>query len=336
MEHAMWPLMRGGFDTPIKIKSASERWASQVNAEALENSKFKIVVVSLYANPLLRVSLRQTIDEQIDAANAFVRKNPRWIIATSPSEARAALSLNKRVLVLSLEGASGIIESQRDIEYWIGKREIRIVTLLHLTDDTLGGVAHLDGIKVLSSPLSALLSIPSLSGNNSRGLSPEGARLALLLKSARVWIDWTHASDRAFEDWISTMGCVQPVLFTHTTLRTFHPFERGLSDFALSKVKECGGFIGLMTTPSHISLSDWNLEAQRLIRDLPRGSVGIGSDHNGGIPHFESFEDISKSANIWGNVGFKQGVSDLKEISEKQTTQFLKLWDAVVSDGVRP
>src|SRR5207244_2903484 len=104
------------------------------------------------ANPILTFSLRDSVRRQVRLAERFVREHPSWIIARSAAQAREALLSGKRVMILSLEGASGILESENDLREFVDQDGIRIVNLLHLTDDAFGGVAFLPGLHALMSP----------------------------------------------------------------------------------------------------------------------------------------------------------------------------------------
>ena len=50
-------------------------------------------------------------------------------------------------MILALEGASGIIETDEDLAEFVDRDGIRIVTLIHLTDDEFGGAAFLKGYR---------------------------------------------------------------------------------------------------------------------------------------------------------------------------------------------
>src|SRR6185437_2718268 len=113
--------------------------------DALARSGLGIVVATLYAHPLFTYtvgkSLRDSIRAQIKLARKFVLGRPDWVIATEPDHASEALASGKHVMILALEGASGILESEQDFHEFIDEGGIRIVGPLHLTDDEFGGVA---------------------------------------------------------------------------------------------------------------------------------------------------------------------------------------------------
>ena len=114
------------------------------------------------------------------------------------------------------------------------------MTLLHLTDDELGGVAFLPGLKILSSPFAWLTQLfhPRFQGDirvNAHGLSEEGATLTRKLIARGVWIDLAHASDASQKKLIPVLAeAGQPLLYSHTALRKYLGAERGISDSQLA------------------------------------------------------------------------------------------------------
>ena len=304
MKEGMSWMFHGDFFGPLQAHDYHDRFRSQANPETLEKSGLGIVVVSLYANPLLVMDLRDSIRRQITLAEKFVREHPQWIIAKGASEARAALNSGKRVLILELEGASGILENEQDYREFIDQRGIRIVTVLHLTDDKFGGVAFLRGIRALSTPLAWLKSLVRGSVHdgvreNPNGLTEDGRKLAAALIERGVWIDLAHSSDASQHELIPILEMAnQPILYTHTALRRFHGAERGITDWQLAEVKKTRGIIGLM--PSEFMLEGTTpprpgcpsgiaaLETQYILAVSAIGdpaAVMLGSDYNGGIPH---------------------------------------------------
>jgi microsomal dipeptidase-like Zn-dependent dipeptidase len=304
MKEGMGWGFNGGFFGPLQATSWRDRLSSQVNPEALSKSGLSIVVASLYAHPLFTWSLRDSIRSQIRLARKFVLNSENWIIATEPEQAKEALAQGKHVIVLALEGASGILETEDDFREFIDEGGIRIVGPLHLTDDEYGGVAFLKGWRVLSDPLAWLM---QLFGDhesegaklNPTGLSPEGRALIKKLLDRHVWIDLAHASDQSMGEMISMIReAGQPLLYTHTILRRFHHAERGISQNQLAEIHKSGGILGLMpsadmlegaprspTCPS--ALYGLAQEYKEVAGVLGNDAVMLGSDYNGGVEHLE-------------------------------------------------
>jgi microsomal dipeptidase-like Zn-dependent dipeptidase len=318
MKEGMTWAFRGDFDGPLKADDWRSKFSSQANPETLDRSEMGITVATLYAHPLFTLSLRDSVRRQIALAEKFVAEHPYWVIARNASQARKALGEGKRVMVLALEGAAGIIESEEDLREFVDEKGVRIVTLLHLMDDDFGGVAFLSGIKALSSPWALLrqwtrrlvhgIDAGSELGTekgapllNSNGLSDAGHALALKLMEHGVWIDLAHASDASTRALVEIHEKARlPLLYTHTALRKYHHAERGIAEWELQAVAKSGGFLGFM--PSE-EMMDGTLPASGDekgcgggIRALARqyteaaavigaDSIAMGSDYNGGIMH---------------------------------------------------
>jgi microsomal dipeptidase-like Zn-dependent dipeptidase len=303
-------LFNGTFDEPLHATGWADRLDSKANRPTLRASGVGVMVVSLFAHPLYRGDVRDAVREQIAEAEAFARDDPDWELARDAAEAEALLRAGRRVLVLSLEGAAGVLESEADLAEFIDDAGIAIVTPIHLVDDRFGGAATLDGFQVLGNPLGladSLLDPHCAEGvaANARGLSPEGRRLAHELARRGVWLDLTHASEAALAELVPIAEAAgQPLLFTHASLRRFRAVERAVSDETLARLGQSGGILGLL--PS----GDVLAEAKPL--RCPRGCsaeqcqkgaggfaaafqaaadiigadrVMLGSDFNGGMRH---------------------------------------------------
>jgi len=254
MEEGMTWGFHGDFFGPLEAKDHEDRFSSQASPETLRASGIRVMVVSLYAHALFVKSRREAIRRQIALARRLVAENPEWVLATRGGEAKRAYAGGKRILILALEGASGVIETDEDIAEFVDRGGIRIVTLLHLTDDFLGGAAFLRGLARLSSPFAWIRSVFSpvydSSGEvriNDSGVTEAGLELAAKLAARGVWIDLAHAPDRAQERLIPFLKQAgQPLLYTHTVLRAHYGAERGISLPQLEAVRDTGGVVGLM------------------------------------------------------------------------------------------
>ncbi|MEZ4443084.1 MAG: membrane dipeptidase [Polyangiaceae bacterium] len=313
MKEGLGWLFRGSFDEPLKAHAWGDRLSSKANADSLDASDLGLVVVALFAHPLYVSDLRLAIRAQIEAAKAFVASHPRWAIARSPAEARALLEGGRRVLVLSLEGAAGVLDSQEDLRAFVEEEGVRIVTELHLVDDRYGGVAMLDGFQYVANPMGVVDQL--LGGHHDadgttvsrHGLSPLGRRLARELIARGMWLDLTHASDASFDE-LATLSesAGHPLLVTHAQLRRYRATERATSDRALRRIARSGGVIGLL--PSEDALVDLEGEAppcpagcsaeacaggahafalafRHAARLLPAEAISLGTDFNGGMRH---------------------------------------------------
>ncbi|MDR3608691.1 MAG: membrane dipeptidase [Oligoflexia bacterium] len=251
----------GSFSSPVLTDSSSSRLGAKANAQALENSGARIIIVALYAHPLFWSTCRDSIRKQIDAAEAFVTAHPDWAIARSAEEAARLVHAGKRILILSIEGASCVLETEEDLNEFIDRRGVRIVTPVHFTDDTIGGASFMPGIEILTNPIAALESLiaPHFDQFGARvhsyGLGKKGQWLVESLLKRGIWIDLAHTSDgtySALTPWLERAK--QPFLYTHTILRRYYRAERGVTPERLEKVRDTGGIVGLL--PSEDMLAE--------------------------------------------------------------------------------
>lgn len=308
MEPALGPLFHGEINEPLQADSWDDQLSSKLNADSLVSSGLRVAVVALFAHPVLGGDMRAQIREQIDEIEAFARARPEWAIARDAAQARALLVSGKRVLVLSLEGASGVLESEEDLIEFVDERGIRIVTPLHLVDDRYGGVATLGGISYLANPLGIASRALEPRGKmevSSRGLTPLGRRLITNLLARGVWIDLSHASDAALRSIVPMARAAgQPLLVTHAILRQHRAIERATSDALLREVASSGGIVGLVPSEDAFQSPSGRLcppgcsaEACEhgvnafaavwadAARAVGAESVMLGSDYNGGVRH---------------------------------------------------
>lgn len=306
MQAGLSPLFRGEFYGPLAAKHWDDRFLSKTNAETLDQSNRRLVVISLYAHPALNWDRKESIRKQIRMMHEWIsRSGGRWVFARSPREAEQALARGARVLVLSLETASGVLDTPADVAEFIDREGIRIVTFHHLTGDAYGGSAFLKGnLGILAAPWAYLQSLraPDFDGVarlNPNGMTHEGAEMARTLMERGVWLDLAHAPDRSYDvllEWHRKAH--KPLLFTHTILRKFLGAERGLSDRQLKDMAQLGGFVGLMpsedmlvgtpSTPCTGSVHALKVHYDDVARWLGSKSIAWGSDFNGGIRHLKT------------------------------------------------
>jgi membrane dipeptidase len=356
MKEGMTWAFRGDFFGPLQAKSFEDRFSSQANPEALVQSGASIVVATLYAHPLFVWNLRDSIRAQIALARKFVLRSQDWVLATEPEQAKDALAQKKHVLILALEGASGILETEDDLREFIDEGGIRIVGPLHLTDDEYGGVAYLRGSRVLANPLSWILQFfdPKYSHGvrvNTNGLSAEGMQLVQKLIQRHVWIDLAHASDLSMNGIMDILEKNDmPLLYTHTVLRKYHQAERGISEEELARIAKSRGIVGLMPSEEMLAgaprtpecpsaFSALAMEYTELAKSLGSESVMMGSDYNGGIPHLkpgcnsgtsidrEGLWNMGQIQELW--TGLRALGAPTPEPLSKMSTRFVEAWSKI-------
>ncbi len=307
-------LFSGSFEERL-ADSWDDRLSSKIDEATLNASGVGLMVIALFAHPMLRGDVRDAIREQIALAEAFAARSPLWEIAKTPAEAEALLRAGKRVMVFSLEGAGGVLESEEDLAEFVDDKGIRIVTPLHLSDDRYGGAATMSGFQYVANPMSwvdQLLDAHCDHGveTNRQGLTPLGKRLAVELLERGVWLDLTHASDQALKTLVPLVeGAGHPLLFTHASLRSLRAAERSLPEALLPRVKRSGGIIGLLPTDDAFAelvpsdaLCPRGCAKDACTRGVPAlahayrsageaigyENVMLGTDFNGGMRHLSA------------------------------------------------
>ncbi len=360
-------LFDGHFFGPIRATKWSDALKFQTNPETVLQSGIQILVVALYAHPLARWDMRESVREQIRDAERFVRENPEFVIAKTPADARRALSDDKRLIVFSLEGASGILENDRDIEEFVDRLGIRIVTPVHFSDDFIGGPALLRGILKLLNPLAAVKSFFHPRDHeshvlcNPRGATPMGRAFIEKLIVHGVWIDLSHASDALVEDLAPILERKNlPWLVTHSVLRRHQGSERGVTDRIVRKIGSSGGMIGLM--PSDVMLGGTtslpehcpkgcsreacaqgvHLLARQWVETLhmtPDAAITTGTDYNGTIDRLapscgvekdmdrEGLVHIGQHERIW--QGLRTLGVPIREKHDERIERFVSAWEKV-------
>jgi microsomal dipeptidase-like Zn-dependent dipeptidase len=343
MEHGVGAIFRGEFTKPLKAKNWKAMMASKINEETLKASTAPLVVAALYAHPVLVAKkgplpsdwVKNSIRAQVAAAREFVARNPNWILATNATQAQIALQNNKRILLLSLEGAHGIFGDDKDFIEFIDELGISIVTPLHLINTKYGGAAYMKGLRktIFTTRIFARQKVEEVKVN-SQGLTKKGEELIKKLIAKKVWIDLSHASDRT--TWAIIPMLIQnnmPLLYTHTSLRRYLKAERGLSEWAMMEIKRHGGYVGLV--PSEEMLVNTPMQQQcagplqalgrhydDLTREIGVESVAIGSDFNGGIPHLGP-HDCGDHGDLLGKNGLKSAA------------QWQLLWNGMIKSGAQ-
>lgn len=364
MKEGMGVMAKGGFNGPLEASDWTSRFGNQANPEALERSEIGIVVAALYAHPLFTWSLRASIRRQIAIAEGFVARHPNWIIARDARQAREALTQGRRVMILALEGASGILEDEADLKEFIDEKGVRIVNLLHLTDDHFGGVAFEPGFMMLSSPWAMVSQAlrphrdPDGVRINANGLTADGREMAAELLKRHVWLDLAHASDASQAELIQLMEKAgQPLLYTHTTLRKYMGAERAITAAQLAEVARTGGMVGVMPADTmlggtpipgamcpdtcHLAckggLHALAVQYGEIAAAIGADRVALGSDTNGGVAHLAPTCPLGTALDergLW-NIGLQAAVWDsLEKLGEpvpkprsRVIDRFLEAWE---------
>lgn len=351
MKEGMSWLLRGDAHAPLRAESWKDRFSTRANFESMDRSGLKVVVATLFAHPWATSDLRQALRREHESIVAYTKENPQWRIVRSASELRETLALSKRAIVLSLEGASHVLETEADLREWYDERGLRIVTYLHLTGDRLGGVSIVK--QGLNTPGGALFSLLTASRTaedirtNPLGLSRRGLAWAERLIQKGFWLDLAHASDQSLRDLEPVLSRHrQPWLMTHTSHRDYHGAERGVPQWQVEKVRATGGLLGILPSPQMLASSKlastnaacpsdsaaaggfeaYIAHQELLARTLPWEVIQMGSDFNAPIPALQPFCTAHKELSLQGYWNYAQTGAFLKALHARVPQQDPARW----------
>ena len=233
------------------------RWFGQADLPRLRAAGLSAVVLSIATNPARRRGTR----------TATLLANLRRLQPV----AGAADGLTVH---LAVQGANAF-DSPGDVRL-VPRGALVRVTLMHLTDSTLGAT---------SSPLGR--------SRGKGGLTAVGREMVEALDEHHILVDLAHASRRTFFDAVAVLdarpGSLPPVV-THTGISGVRPSWRNLDDEQIRAVADRGGVIGIMYHRGFLGRPFWTVGAEAIVRHLEHAiDVGgedvaaLGSDWDGMI-----------------------------------------------------
>ena len=382
MKPGMGPLLRGSFDQAPKSHKWNSRLSTKASALSLEQFDApSIIVVSFYSHPVLSFfsdrshggpsiedlpgfddeeNLRRALDLEYAHVKQFVKTHSnRFMIARNAKEAQSALEQKKAAILLSIEGSSGILETENDFKKWIDVRGVSIVTPFHMTEDHFGGVAMMRGLPALTNtPIEFLRSLWLTGGKCLQtyckdyvGIKGDGRVLIDRLFERKVWIDFSHANDVEAQDLVMDHEKRNlPLLVTHTQLRSHLWAERGLGEVESDYIKKHDGIIGLIPTNDMMTdLKNSDSECQsgldhfkkivaEATKEFGTEKISLGSDVNAPMkglsprcaskkPTTELERDGYYQYGQWIKLG--HFVSPSVDWAAKSRQHFLDLWKKV-------
>jgi membrane dipeptidase len=238
------------------------RYFSQVDFPRIREAHVSGALWSITTNPLRTAAGR---------AHAFKRnleglreicgaEGDRIAMVHDLSSYRAARERGAHAVFVSIQGGNAL-DAGPDALSVLADGSVLAVTLLHLSNSTLGGT---------SSPL----------GRASRGLSPRGRAYVERLNELRVFVDLAHISPRGFDDAVEAHDSSQPLLVTHTGVSGVHPSWRNLNDAQLRAVAATGGVVGVIFHGGFLGAGYWHGgSCIRIVDHLAHIVTVVGEDH---------------------------------------------------------
>lgn len=349
--HAHWFIQEsvpfklwGSFWNPPNATSWRNRFVSRVDEKTIRESEVSVAVIAFYATPLYMMSLKDSVRFQLGEARKFLARNPDFVQVRNPTELEAAMAAKKKALVFSLEGASGVLDTEESIKEFVDEAGICLVTIVHFTDDEVGGAS------ILAWP-GVLLNIKGLIMRyfkpESRGLTAHGKHLLEMLEAHHVWIDLAHAAEPVFDEISSrSLAADKPLFVSHSSLFSQHPHERAIRDHQVARVRKSRGILGLIPAADMLSgkpnQTDVTFQNQlQLARSfIGTDSVLLGSDFNAPIRSLPCNPDgpFGKDGGCHGleELGFAHyghlkalSVFMRSERTETEEATFLRAWKRI-------
>lgn len=115
--------------------------------------------------------------------------------------------------------------------------------------------------------------------NDKKGLTKRGKEFIRLLKNYDIIIDLSHSATRTVLDVCEISS--NPVIASHSCIRSLNPFIRNIDDRAITAITEKGGVIGINFSKKH--LGDYGVidHINYLYNNFGIDSISLGSDFDG-------------------------------------------------------
>jgi membrane dipeptidase len=239
MDRAAIPIFKGEPGKGDRADSTGARLTNQISYEGLWNNKIWLALGSMWI-PLPMRPNRTVTDEalhQMSELKRFVREQPGFGIAMTPSQARHLHDFARIALVPTLEGGDGVTELA-DVDR-LYKSGVRAMTIVHFSDNEIGGAAA-------GQFESNVLGVHEIAARNPHGLSPLGKAVVKRMAQLGMLVDLAHASDQTTRDTLDILEPLGvPAVYSHASSRVYAPTERAVSDELVTRVVKSGGMVGL-------------------------------------------------------------------------------------------
>jgi len=233
------------------------RWFGQADLPRLRAAGLSGVVLSIATNPARRAGTRTaTLLRNLARLQADVRRD----------RSRGGDGM---AVYLAVQGGNAF-DSAEDVRL-VPDGELLRVTLMHLTDSTLGAT---------SSPLGR--------SRGRGGLTAAGRAMVEVLNERRILVDLAHASKPTFREALDAHDRSLPPVVTHTGVSGVRPSWRNLDDDQIRAVAGRGGVVGILYHRGFLDRPARRVGAETIVRHLEHaiavggeGVAALGSDWDG-------------------------------------------------------
>lgn len=229
------------------------------------------------ATNVLRVHARnrlQTTEKNLTSLADTLDRSVLTKTVTSWQEYLDARQSGKHAALVSIQGGyalSAYPDLERSYKDFANGKLMR-VTVVHASSAVFGEA-----------------SFPSLRQKitGETGLTPRALQFIRALNRDRIFVDFSHMSERSFWQAIGIHDKTQPPLVTHTSSTEAHAHWRGIDDRAVKAIADRGGVVGVIWAEEYLG---YNRDPKavlyhmdQVIRAGGEDVLAIGSDLDGFI-----------------------------------------------------
>jgi len=267
----LWKMLN---DSNIHFYEEDQRL--QVNYPNMVKGKVGLQVFAIYVSPSIKSSKFKVATQSIDDFYKRIIGNKDLLnIATTFHEIETSLKSEKKVALLSIEGAEAIEGdlAKLRIFYKLGVRAMGLTW--NLANEVADGVMEKRGA----------------------GLTKFGKDVVKEMNQLGMMIDVSHIAEKGFWEVIDLSN--QPILASHSNAKNICQHPRNLTDEQIQAIIQHNGMIGVTYVREFTSLSeeptvdDLLLHIEHIASIGGIHHIGLGSDFDGAIP-IKGLENAAK------------------------------------------
>jgi membrane dipeptidase len=204
-------------------------------------------------------------------------------VVTSTDELLGARADGQPAILLGVEGGDALGRDTDNVDRWHA-RGVRVVVLVHLTDNDLGTTCL---------PWQRYLGPLPVRRQQARGLSALGKQMVDRMQQVGVLVDLAHADRRTVLDTVDAASA--PLVSSHSGARAVQDFPRYLTDDELRAIAGTGGVVGLWPYRGRrqgvATVDDLVAHARHIATVAGVDHLAIGTDMNGVPGQMRGYRD---------------------------------------------
>lgn len=211
------------------------------------------------------------------------------VLANTPAQIRAAISMGKKVIVRGIENGYALGKDLSLVGHF-KRRGVTYITLCHNGDNDI---------------------CDSAKGNSEHnGLSAFGRQVVAEMNRLGIMVDLSHASEKSFWD---ALECSRaPIFCSHSSCRALCDHRRNLSDQQIAALAKSGGVMQICIYGGFLENDESAANVHSAVRHIMHAidiagidHVGIGTDMDGGggVPGLENVCSIMNLTRLLGEEG---------------------------------